>query len=135
MWPRLVEGLLWLMSMSIGPAASGVWLNQIMIALGVWDEGVSDFVYEKYLYDFPTYNSAFPAHVKCAFSPDGQTAWIAIICDDGQVEPLSDLHYYYPVFLKSEDAGETWSDPIAVRLDGPDGIPAVLNYLTDAQIA
>jgi hypothetical protein len=116
-------------------SGSGVWLNQLLLARGVWDEGEDDFVYEKYLMDFPTYNSGFPAHVKVAFSPDGQTCWMAVICDDGQVTPLSDLHYYYPVFFKSTDAGESWSDPIAVRLDGPDGIPSVLNYLTDEMIA
>jgi len=115
-------------------SGSGVYLDQLMIARGEWDEGIEDFLYEKYIMDFPTYLNGFPAHVKCAFSPDGQTAWIVVICDDGQVEPLSDLHYYYPVFFKSTDAGETWSDPIAVRLDGPDGIPAILNYLTDDQI-
>ena len=37
------------------------------------------------------------------------------------------------MLYKSEDDGETWSDPINVQMDGPDGLPGVLNYMTDEQ--
>jgi hypothetical protein len=77
--------------------------------------------------------------VKFAFAPDGMTGWIATISDIDAFEPLPTWdpvrRYFYPVFFKTEDGGETWSDPIPVRLDGEDGLPGVLDFWTDEQIA
>lgn len=110
--------------------------GSLIVSRGEWDEGVGDFVYEKSLIDFPTNaENDRPTHVKFAWAPDGQTGWIAVITDNGSFEPLWGDRYYYPVFIKTTDGGLTWEDPIAVRLDGPDGLPGVLNYLTDQQLA
>jgi hypothetical protein len=110
--------------------------GSLIVYRGEWDEGIGDFVFERSLIDFPT-NAANdrPVHIKFAFGPDGQTGWIGVITDNLAVTPLYDLHYFYPVFIKTTDGGLTWSDPIAVQLDGPDGLKGVLNYLTDQQIA
>lgn len=122
-------------------SGSAVYQNQLLLARGTWDEGTMDFIYEKQKLDFVTYvdptnGTVFPTMTKIAFAPDGQTAWLVAIADDGNIEPLDPAyHYFYPVFWKSTDGGETWGDPIDVRLDGPDGIPAILNYLTDEQLA
>ncbi|NTW26306.1 MAG: T9SS type A sorting domain-containing protein, partial [Lentimicrobium sp.] len=109
--------------------------GSLIVYRGEWDEGIGDFVFERSLLDFPTNaENDRPTHVKFAFGPDGQTGWIGIVTDNTVVTPLTDLRYYYPVFIKTTDGGLTWGDPIAVRLDGPDGLTGVLNYLTDQQI-
>jgi hypothetical protein len=113
-----------------------VYMGSLIVYRGVWDEGVEDFVFERSLLDFPTNaENDRPAHVKFAFGPDGQTGYICVITDNASVAPLGDLRFYYPVLIKTTDGGQSWSDPFSVRLDGPDGLEGVLNYLTDAQIA
>jgi hypothetical protein len=108
----------------------------LIVNRGVWDEGVGDFVWEKSLIDFPTNaENDRPVFVQFAFGPDGQTGWICIITDNASIAPLGDLRFYYPVLIKTTDGGQSWEDPITVRLDGPDGLWGVLNYLTDEQIA
>jgi hypothetical protein len=117
-------------------SGSVAYQGNLIVARGVWDDGIEDFVFEKSLIDFPV-NAATtrPVHVSFAWAPDGLTGWIAVLTDNDMVAPLYDLHYFYPVFIKTTDGGETWGDPIAVQLDGPDGLTGVLNYLTDQQIA
>ena len=116
---------------------SVVYTGELLISRGVWSEEAGDIVYEKILIDAPVVNMALqarPANIKVAYSPDGATAWIVLLCDNGNNEPvIENQKTYYPVLYKSEDDGETWSDPINVQMDGPDGLPGVLNYMTDEQ--
>jgi hypothetical protein len=108
----------------------------LIVSRGEWDEGLQDFVFEKSLIDFPTNaENDRPTHVKFAFGPDGQTGWIVVITDNQEVTPLYAERYFYPVFIRTTDGGLSWDDPIAVRLDGPDGLEGVLNYLTDEMLA
>jgi hypothetical protein len=108
----------------------------LIVSRGEWDEGLQDFVFEKSLIDFPTNaTNDRPTHVKFAFGPDGQTGWIVVITDNESVTPLYAERYFYPVFIKTTDGGLSWEDPISVRLDGPDGLEGVLNYLTDEMLA
>ncbi len=118
-------------------SGSLVYQGSLIVTRGVWDDGAEDFVFERSLIDFPTNaENDRPTHVKFGWAPDGMTGWIVVITDNGMVTPLDPtLRYFYPVFIKTTDGGETWEDPIAVRLDGPDGLYGVLNYLTDEQIA
>jgi hypothetical protein len=110
--------------------------GSLIVYRGVWDEGEGDFIFERSLLDFPTnVENDRPVHIKFAFGPDGQTGYIGVITDNASVTPLGDLRFYYPVFIKTTDGGQTWGDPVSVRLDGPDGLYGVKNYLTDAQIA
>jgi hypothetical protein len=112
------------------------YMGTLIVNRGVWDDGAADFVWEKSLIDFPTNaENDRPIFVQFAFAPDGQTGWICVITDNASIAPLGDLRFFYPVLIKTEDGGQTWSDPITVRLDGPDGLYGVKNYLTDAQIA
>jgi hypothetical protein len=112
------------------------YMGNLIVARGEWDEGLEDFVFEKSLIDFPVNPATTrPVHVTFAWAPDGMTGWIAVLTDNDMVAPLYDLHYFYPVFIKTTDGGLSWSDPIAVQLDGPNGLTGVLNYLTDQQIA
>jgi len=116
-------------------SGSVVYMGNLIVNRGVWDEGAMDFEYTKDLLECPTTDNSRPAHVKFAFGPDGMTGWICVIANNGENSLVWGLNYYYPILYKTTDAGETWSDPITVQIDGPDGIPAVLNYLTDDQIA
>ncbi len=112
-----------------------VYQGSLLVSHGVWDTDVEDFIFTRSLIDFPTNaENDRPTHVSVAFGPDGETCWIAVISDNETVTPLTGLRYFYPIFIHSDDGGLTWDDPISVRLDGPDGLPGVLNYLTDEQI-
>jgi hypothetical protein len=41
---------------------------------------------------------------------------------------------YHPIILKTEDGGDTWSDPIHVQFGGEDGIESLKSYFTDEAI-
>ena len=109
--------------------------GSLIVHRGVWNEDIMDFDYTSELLDFPTLDNQRPTHCKFAFGPDGMTGWICVITNNGEVTPISGLNYYYPVLIQTTDGGETWEEPIAVQLDGPDGVPEILEYLTDDQIA
>lgn len=69
-----------------------------------------------------TYNTLI-SDFDIAFSPDGQTGWIALkgdFLDDGK-------YTYDPVFYKSTDGGNTWSAPIYVNLTSLQQIKNDLN--------
>ncbi len=113
------------------------YLGQIMLSRGTYSEAEGDIVYEKIMIDAPIVNvedQSRPTINRVAFAPDGETAWIVIFADNGENEIIwEDYMTLYPILYKSEDGGETWSDPINVQLDGPDGIPGILNFITDEQ--
>jgi hypothetical protein len=112
-----------------------VWLNEMIISHGVWDEAEGDFVLEQMIMECETTEAASrPALQKVEFAPDGQTGYIVVLSDNGELELVAD-QAYYPIIWRTDDGGETWSDPIEVALAGPDGIDAVLNYLSDEEIA
>jgi hypothetical protein len=118
--------------------ASGVYQGNFIVSRGVWDDGLQDFVMDKSLLDFPVLDSlGAPSGFRFAFGPDGQTGWLVTLADNGAFEPLPNwggYHTLYPILFKTTDGGLNWSDPIPVRLDGPDGLPGILNYLTQSQI-
>jgi hypothetical protein len=115
-------------------SGTGVYLDALMIAHGVWDEAEDDFVTELFPLECETVDAAAPANTGVEFSPDGQIGYIVALADIGEVE-VSEGVSYYPVLYRTEDGGETWTDPIPVALAGEDGIPEILNYLSDAEIA
>ena len=109
------------------------YLNELIIAHGVWDEGEDDFVTELFPLELETVDASLPANTGVEFSPDGQIGYIVALTDIGEVA-ISEGLSYYPVLYRTEDGGETWTDPIPVALAGEDGIDAILNYLTDTEI-
>jgi len=112
-----------------------VWLQEMIISHGVWDEAQEDFVLSQFKVPCPTQPGVGrPALQKVEFSPCGQFGYIAVLSDNGGV-PISTDVSYYPVFWRTEDGGQTWTDDIAVAIAGPNGIGGVLNYLSDAEIA
>jgi hypothetical protein len=69
---------------------------------------------------------------KIAFSDDGQTGYICIM-SDSESDP-QEFTNYHPIILKTEDGGETWSDPIHILFGGEDGIESLKNYFSDEAI-
>ena len=69
---------------------------------------------------------------KIAFAPDGQTGYILAMTESVS-DPIDNTNYH-PVFLKTEDGGESWSDPIHIQFGGEDGIESIKNYIPDSII-
>jgi hypothetical protein len=69
---------------------------------------------------------------KIAFGDDGQVGYI-LVMTDAVSDPVP-YTSYHPVLLKTEDGGESWSDPMHVQLGGEDGIESLQNYFTDEAI-
>ena len=112
-----------------------VWLNEMIITHGIWNEDIMDFEIEQMIMDCETTELASrPVMQKVEFSPDGQIGYIVVLSDNGEVE-ISANRSYYPILWRTEDGGQTWSDPIEVALAGDDGIAEVHAYLTDEEIA
>jgi hypothetical protein len=109
--------------------------GNFIVNRGVWNATSHDFDYTEALIAFPTTDNGIPADERVAFSPDGQTAWIVTISNDGSISPVI-AESYYPILFKSTDGGVTWGSPIAIQLDGPDGIPGIVQHLlSDYRIA
>jgi hypothetical protein len=112
-----------------------VYLNEMIISHGIWDETENDFVLEQFFVDAQMQDAlGRPANQKIEFSSDGQIGYIATLGDNGEVE-ISKDYSYYPIIWRTEDGGETWSDAIPVAIAGEDGIVEVQNYLSDEEIA
>ncbi len=111
--------------------------SKILVNHGAWDPVEERFGREYFYLELEIVPEIYgPVFTKVEFSPDGQIGYIVLIGDDSEVEyPQSAMRGLYPILFRTEDAGETWSDPIAVTLSGDDGIEGVLNYLTDEELA
>ena len=107
--------------------------NQLIVGVGTLNSVTHDF---DYVYSaLPLFGNlgTVPLRPRIAADPTGQHVWIACIGNNGQATPVFDSTYY-PIFFHSTDAGQTWSNPIAVTLDSPNGIPAVLNFISDYRL-
>ena len=107
----------------------------LIINHGVWDEAEMDFVYEEILIEHDMLSGlTLPAFQDVEFAPDGLIGYILTLSDDGSVD-ISANQSYYPILWRTEDGGETWTDPMPVAIAGSDGIGAVQDYLADEEIA
>lgn len=112
-----------------------VYLNEMIISRGVWDEMEEDFHLETFLMDCETTEACGrPVMSKVEFSPDGQYGYIVVLADNGEV-PISENRSYYPILWRTDDGGVNWEGPIEVPLAGPDGIGEVQWFLSDEEIA
>jgi hypothetical protein len=112
-----------------------VWMNETIISHGIWDAASETYTLEQEIIDCETLAAASrPALQKLEFTPDGQIGYIVVLSDNGSVDISSGMSYY-PILWRTEDGGQTWSDPIPVAIAGEDGIIEVQNYLSDEEIA
>ncbi len=112
--------------------------DQLIINRGIWNEIAGDFLYEPTLLDAPIIDHDIvqkPECVRTAFAPEGETGYIVMLGNNGLNENATEgQKSFYPIVWKTVDAGETWSASKNIQLDGPNGIPGILNYLTDQEI-
>lgn len=112
---------------------TSIFMGSLILTRGIWNADIMDFEAEFILLDLTGPGDARPSDYKVEFSPDGQIGYVMALMDIGEV-PVSSGQSYYPVLFRTEDAGLTWSDAIPVALAGEDGMPAILNFLSDAEI-
>ena len=110
-----------------------VYQGNLLLTHGVWNTAIMDYESTFSLLNL-TGPSGRPLDQNVGFSPDGQIGYVVLMMDIGEV-PISSGKSFYPVLFRTEDAGLTWSDPIPVALAGEGGMPDILNFLSDAEIA
>jgi hypothetical protein len=97
-----------------------------------------DYEYTQELFPVPITTDPPECTIACtkiAFSPDGQIGYFCILSNNGE-NTVESYGCYYPVLYKTTDGGETWDEEaINVQLGGPDGLEAVLNYMSDETLA
>ncbi|MBS4055973.1 MAG: T9SS type A sorting domain-containing protein [Bacteroidales bacterium] len=112
--------------------AASTYLGNLNIGKGTFNEATEDFDYEYFKYPLDVNAADGINDIEIAFAPDGQTGYICVLTNLVETLPFTS---YHPVFLKTTDGGETWSDPIEVQLGGVDGLEAVKNFITDEYLA
>lgn len=113
-----------------------VYNDVLIVSTGHWDADAEDVVYTFSELDAPMDVSLYPYDEKVAFSPDGMTGYISVIGNDGNADQYGGTSNVYPIFWKTTDGGENWSDPSFIQLDGPNGIGGIIyHHLTDELIA
>ena len=115
--PVLVEGLF------------AEYTGQLLMTSGFYDNGLLLFDYQQDLLDFSIVPESNISNSKVAFGPDGQTGYMCILANNGSADLAEGT--YYPILFKTVDAGVNWDGPYHVQLGGPDGLDAVMDYLTD----
>jgi hypothetical protein len=104
--------------------------GNLLLNRGVWNPGTLDFDYElNTAIACPTTDNNRPSTTRIAASPDGQTVWMVTLSNNGGAVQIGPVGNYYPIVYQSNDGGQTWNDPIAIQLDGPDGIPGIVDKL------
>lgn len=112
-----------------------VYDGALLYGYGTWNESthVYDYVYSSIPLEAETAITR-PRTPRIAADPSGDIVWIACIDDNLGVTKVGDSSYLYPVLFKSLDGGQTWSDPFAIQLDGPNGIPAIRNFAPQGKL-
>jgi hypothetical protein len=104
--------------------------GNLLLDRGVWNSGTNDFDYTlNTAIACPTTDNNRPSTTRIAASPDGQTVWIVTLGNNGNATQIGPVASYYPIVFQSNDGGQTWNDPIAIQLDGPDGIPGIVDKM------
>lgn len=121
-------------------SSTAPYTDNMIFTAGNFNPSIGDFDWGKFLVEMPaggaslTGAAANVAHAQIAFAPDGLTGYTVYLSNDAN-NGIESVGCYYPILYKTTDGGISWEGPYDVELGGPDGIPAVLNYLTDDVIA
>ena len=108
------------------------WLGSLTINSGYWNGDSGEFDYTQTSLDY----EETPWFIQVAFAPDGMTGYIATLGNDGSMWSVDGNPNIYPIIFKTTDGGETWGEPFAVQIDGPNGIGGIVNHLvTDEDLA
>ncbi|MBI9038021.1 MAG: T9SS type A sorting domain-containing protein [Bacteroidales bacterium] len=112
--------------------------GEMLITRGVFNTEINDYEYTQELFPVSMTNDPIDCTVpsqKIAFAPDGQIGYYAILSNNGENTEES-YGCYYPILFKTTDGGESWDEePINIQIGGPDGLEAVLNYMSDETLA
>jgi hypothetical protein len=113
---------------------TNLYTGDLIIARGMWNNTTNDYDFTESLHALPPFPGSqdYPVNIKIAFAPDGLTGYITLLWDNG-LDPFATGYGLYPVILKTIDGGNTWSDPTAVIMSGPEGLYEIKYYLTDDQ--
>jgi hypothetical protein len=103
--------------------------GNIIFMRGVFNESLGDYEYEEYLQAAP---ADYARYLKMAFDPTGQTGYVLWVDGNGSIPMLEG--WTYPLLLKTEDGGVSWSDVISVNTSGPEGIDGIKNWISDEMI-
>nr|NQU92218.1 T9SS type A sorting domain-containing protein [Bacteroidota bacterium] len=110
--------------------------DNMIVTSGHYNAETGEFEMERKIVEMPGGNIsplgvlANVADAKVAFSPDGMIGFIGYLSNNDENDDNSD-GCYYPILYKTIDGGESWDGPYNVQLGGDDGIPAILNFITD----
>jgi len=113
-------------------SGSAEYQGSMITTQGYWDEDAADFVYTQSMLDL---DIDYPWFHQVAFAPDGMTGYIVALGNNGETWSVAGMPSIYPLVFKTTDGGENWGDPIAIQIDGPDGLGGIVDHLlTDEQI-
>ena len=112
-----------------GSSGSYVYTDNLIVGHGLWNSGTEEFDYTFDHLPLEINPDDGINDVKVAFAPDGMTGWICAMSDRIPALPYTS---YHPIFFKTTDGGQTWSDPIEVQLGGADGLQAIKEFITDS---
>lgn len=106
--------------------------GNLIVGHGLWNEEIENFEYSFEHLELEINPESSINDIKIAFAPDGMTGWI---CALTYTEDVSEYTWYHPVFFKTTDGGQTWSEePIDVELGGSDGLEEVRNFISDENL-
>ncbi|MBE0663964.1 MAG: T9SS type A sorting domain-containing protein [Bacteroidales bacterium] len=127
-----VNGDIWVFESSLIDGLGNQYTDTLLITKGTYNATISDYDYAQTLMYAPAFVAGnAPSDEKIAFAPDGMTGYMSLLWDNGD-DPFAAGYANYPVLYKTTDGGQTWSDPIAVVMSGPEGLTEIKYYLTDA---
>lgn len=106
--------------------------DSLAVSRGVFNETSGNYNFSQVLLPLPAQPGGLekPLDLKISFGPDGLTGYISMLFDN-LMDPFAGGGGLYPILLKTTDGGLTWSEPSAVILGGPLGLPEIKNYISE----
>jgi PKD repeat protein len=121
---------------SVAPYADATNALDILVLKGDWNNVINDVDWTIHTKLSPNWDVSFDGTpqftgLNIAFSPDGQTGWIV---GTGDLARPGD-NVMDPFLIRSDDAGMTWGNPIALDLDSLEGISNKAEILVNGPLS